>query len=462
MTRRSLVLPSWPPGEIPGQVHLRCPHCGEDTALEELRVGLMVCPWCEFHFPWEASSRLERLVDEGSFAPLPDLPPSPNRVGRAALFGQPVAVAVTDYTARWGPEEVGALLQVAEVAFQERRPLLWVLTAAQGGPDERGVRACWMALSRLAERKVPWLVLVAGPCYGPLAALALRADLLFAERGSALGLLLPEALREAGRLPPECADHPRRLLQAGWADNVVTRREQRAVLAGALDFLRGGAGLALRLPGRGRGLFWDLPAPLGQLFGPALELHGDRGASDAPGLRAGLARLQGEGPAVLLLAAGLGNRSLFGTGRRRAIGSSGWRKAARLVRLAGRFELPVIGLVGNPELRPELHEPPGVLAAALAEFQEAWLRSKVPTLAVFLQRTASPAAQAFGGADRVLAAAEAAGAGADAMFADEPSLSRLLVEGVQELIQTYLLSGPLGRRKLLERRGMRLSRALQQ
>lgn len=463
MARRFLVLPSWPPGEIPGQVHIRCPYCGEDSPVQELRAGLMVCPWCDFHFPWEASLRLERLVDEGSFVPLPDLAPFASRVGRATLQGQPILVAVADHTCRWGPEEVGAFVQAAEAAFLERSALLWVLTAPQGGPDEVGWRALWAAFSRPAERGLARLVLVAGPCFGPLAALALQADLLFAEPGSTLGLLLPEALREAGRLPAECADHPRRLLQAGWADVVVGRREQRVVLGAALDLLGGrGRHIELRLSERREELLWSLPAPLKEQFSPVLQLHGDRGTADAPGLRAGLARLGGDGPAVLLLGAGLGNRSLFSLGRRRVLDGAAWRKATRLLRLAERFGFPVICFVGAPQPRPASHEPPGAFARALGEFEEAWLGSGVPTVAVFLQRPGTLAAQAFGGADRMLAAQEAAeGIAADAVFADETSLAPLLAEVVQELVQTYLLSGPLGRRKLLERRKVRLSRAWQ-
>lgn len=420
----------------------------------------MVCPWCDFHFPWEASLRLERLADEGSFAPLSDVPPCASRFGRATLHGQPLALAVTDHTCRWGREEVGAFVRVAEAAFLERRPLLWVLTAAQGGPDDAGWRALWAAFSRPAERRIPRLVLVAGPCFGPLAALALQADLLFAEPGATLGLMLPEALREAGKLPPECAEHPRRLLQAGWADGVVSRREQRAVLGAALDLLVSTERrVALRLPVRDEALFWSLPVPLKEPFGPVLQLHGDRGSADALGLRAGLARLAGDGPTVLLLGAGLGNRSLLSLGRRRALGGAAWRKATRLLQLAGRFGLPAIALVAAPRLRSEPGETPGMLAHALGEFQEAWLGSEVPTVAVFLQQPDALAAQAFGGADRVFAAAQAAeGVAADAVFPDEPSLVPLLVEAVQELVQTYLLSGPLGRRKLLERRKARLSR----
>ncbi|MGC8872968.1 MAG: hypothetical protein ACP5SI_00785 [Chloroflexia bacterium] len=432
--------------------------------MEELRAGVMVCPWCDFHFPWEASLRQEWLVDEGSFEMLSDLPPSPNQVGRATLAGQPVAVVVTDHTCGWSTEDARALVRIAETAFLERRPLLWVLSAPQGGPDAAGLWACWAAFSRLAERKVPRIVLIAGACFGPLAALALQADLLFAEPGAVLGPLLPEALRQAGRLPPECAEPPRRLLRAGWADVVVGRREQRAVLAMALDLLgSGGRRASLPLPGGQRGLLWNLPAPLGGSFGPVLEIHGDRGSADPPSLRAGIARLRKDGPTVLLLGAALGNRSLFSSGRHRAIGVAGWRKAARLVRFASRFDLPVIGLVGAAILRPDSHEGPGALAGALGDFQGAWYGSEVPTVTVFLRRPDSLAVQAFEGADRLFVAAEAAeGMAADAVFEDEEALSALLAEGVEELVQTYLLSGPLGRRKLLQRRAARLLRALPQ
>jgi len=411
----------------------------------------MVCPWCDGHLPLDAERHLELLVDKGAFHPL-GAPAGSSLFGQATLAGHEIALALADPTALWTPAECRALLALAEVARRERHPLVWVATAAQGATPALwpGLQAALQALHQVA---VPWLTLVAGPCYGSMAALALQSDLVLAEPGAFLDPLLPAMRRQAG-LAPEPLHRPRQLLRAGWADAVLPRSEQRAGLALLLDLLLAPG------PSRPRGARRlpqpEVPAQLQALFGPFFELHGDRRAGDDPTLVGGLGRLREDGRTVVVLAAL----------SRKAIGAAGWRKAARLLGLAGRLGLPVVTLIDRPVLRASRSEAPGETATALGETLQALLDVPTPTIAVILGDDEGLAMQVLGTADGLLCSATVASRRQDrptpdATFDHERDLPGLLARHLEELTQTYVIHGPLGRRKLLQRRYIRWIRPAQ-
>lgn len=122
------------------------------------------------------------------------------------------------------------------------------------------------------------------------------------------------------------------------------------------------------------------------------ELHGDRSVLEDPALLAGLGRLQG-GAAIVVLAQrhdvnGLGPASL--------------RKAARLVRLAERFALPVVTFVDDPGIHLS-GAAQGAMWTAVGQLIEVFLSTPVPTLAVLCGEGASGGAVALSIADRLIA-----------------------------------------------------------
>lgn len=453
MARRYITLASPFQGET-GQTYVRCPGCGEVSPLAELRGQAMVCLWCNFHFPWEAAAHLELLSDEGSFRPLSEGPSGPLLLGRATLYGRPVALAVADGTVHWNASEVRAFIALLEVARLERRPLLWVLAAAQGTEAPFLWPGIYLGLKRLQEVGRPWLALLSGPCYGLPAATALQADLVLAEPGSVLRPDLPEVLRQAGRLPPEVLRSPRNLLRAGWADAVLPRREQRATLAHLLDLL-GVEGSALPA-------FASPPCPRGDLIcEPLFELHGDRCSEDDAALIGGLGWLRGSDIRVLFLATSERKSRLLCSG---AIGAGGWRKATRLLRLAGHFGLPVVTLIGRPTLHLGRGQREAELSAALGEAMDALLLHPAPTVAVFLEAIGGPAGLALAATDILLSLPRATvslrerGLDVDEEVATSDDLPKELARHLGELLQTYAVHGPLGRNRLLQRRYVRWAR----
>src|SRR5580700_11310354 len=52
---------------IPEGLWMRCPECGDMLFRKVVEEALHVCPGCEFHFRISARTRIELIVDPGSF-----------------------------------------------------------------------------------------------------------------------------------------------------------------------------------------------------------------------------------------------------------------------------------------------------------------------------------------------------------------------------------------------------------
>jgi acetyl-CoA carboxylase carboxyl transferase subunit beta len=435
--------------------------------MMELAAQAMVCGWCDFHFPLEAGPHLELLVDEGSFNPL-DSSTGPARLGWATLAGRPLAIAVSDPTSRWDAKEITALTDLAEKAAREHQPLLWVVTAVQGVEAPQYWPGLQIALDRVGKAipeqvhstPLPRITLISGPAYGPAAALAIQADLVLAEPGAVIAPVLPEVLREAGRLPIESTRPPRQLLREGWADAILPRQTQKVALANLLDLL-GVTGKGTVTP-PSLTMPEQLPAPFRRLFVSFRELVGDRQSADDPALSGGLARLKPDGAPLLVLATARGEGKTRARRHAGAIGVAGWRKATRLLRLAGRFGLPVILLLDGPTLRIGRRRDPSEVTAALGETIHTLLTLPVPTVTVCIAASDDLAARALSATDHLLVRDDLAprlqemGLLVSSTFAHDLDIH--LPRVVQELEQSYLQHGPLGRRALGQHRYIRWAR----
>ena len=231
------------------------------------------------------------------------------------------------------------------------------------------------AAARLHRAGVPFVSVLAHPATGAAwAALANQADIILAEPGARIGPggrhrggdrrnggraadarharrdCRPHeparntggsrrALRRPGRVPagdswrcslffPFTAGEPiaARRRVAGWQEAGLARHAERPR---ARDYLA-------------------------RLVTEWIELHGDRAGDDDPAMIAGLGRIGGI-PAAFIA----GERG-------QPAGAGAFRKAERVLRLAGHLELPVIALVDTPGLDSGPGNDPAQTAAALA------------------------------------------------------------------------------------------------
>jgi acetyl-CoA carboxylase carboxyl transferase subunit alpha len=136
-------------------------------------------------------------------------------------------------------------------------------------------------------------------------------------------------------------------------------------------------------------------------FSDFLELHGDRVFGDDAAVVGGLATLGGRTVMVIGHQKGRDTREnvlrRFGMAR-----PSGQRKAARLMRHAEKFGIPLITLIDIPGADPSLVAEEGGQAFSIAENLLAMVRLRVPLISVIIGEGGSGGALALGLGDRVL------------------------------------------------------------
>ncbi|MBI3015092.1 MAG: acetyl-CoA carboxylase carboxyltransferase subunit alpha [Candidatus Tectomicrobia bacterium] len=143
---------------------------------------------------------------------------------------------------------------------------------------------------------------------------------------------------------------------------------------------------------------------IGFMCGDFVEMHGDRLFADDPAVVAGLGRLNGRFP---LIVAVIGQQK--GRETREKVSRSfgmprpeGYRKALRLMKLAEKFQYPVITLIDTPGAFPGIDAEARGQAEAIARNLLEMSRLKVPIVAVIVGEGGSGGALALGLADRVV------------------------------------------------------------
>ena len=130
-------------------------------------------------------------------------------------------------------------------------------------------------------------------------------------------------------------------------------------------------------------------------------LAGDRAYADDAAVVAGLGRFRGRAVAVLGTEKGRDTESRvkhnFGMAR-----PEGYRKARRLMELAGRFGLPILSFVDTSGAFPGIDAEARGQAEAIARSIEAGLDSPVPFIATIIGEGGSGGAIALAAADRII------------------------------------------------------------
>jgi acetyl-CoA carboxylase carboxyl transferase subunit beta len=437
-----------------------CPGCRAVLYAKRLTRNLKVCPECGRHLPLTADERIGQLFDRGSVEPLfdeafdggdplgfVDTVPYPDRLRaaraktgmaeavqcvRGTIGGHRTVAAVMDFRFMGGSlgTAVGELItRSAEIALATRTPLL-IVTASGGARMQEGALALMQmaktsqSLAALDEAGVFTVVLVTDPTYGGVAAsYAMLGDVIVAESGARLGFAGPRVIEQTiGERLPRGFQTAEFLLEHGMIDLVRAREAIRPTLVRLLSI-----GIGHRLPadavepepaGRpaasppsgdawrtvrqarayGRPTTLDYAALIAEEFE---ELHGDRLGGDCPAIVGGLARIAGM-PLVLI---GHQKGRTPEEMRVRRYGMpepSGYRKAARLMRLAAKLRLPVLTLVDTPGAYPGLAAEEQGQAVAIAENLRLMSGLPVPVVTVITGEGGSGGALALAVANRVL------------------------------------------------------------
>jgi len=140
---------------------------------------------------------------------------------------------------------------------------------------------------------------------------------------------------------------------------------------------------------------------LPMIFTDFVELHGDRMYADDPAVVAGMARLDGRPVVVIGHQKGRETdekvRRNFGMPR-----PEGYRKALRVMRLADRFQLPVMTFIDTPGAYPGVDAEARGQSEAIARNLFAMAELRVPIVSTVVGEGGSGGALAIGVCDRLL------------------------------------------------------------
>ena len=255
---------------------VKCEDCRQIIWKKDLEENLNVCPKCEKHFRIDARTRLALLLDENQYEvfdgdlsstdPLKfvDLKPYGSRLRQAQqdtglndavinaqgqLLGRPVVASVMEYAFIGGSmgAVVGEMItRAVERAAASRTPLI-IVSASGGARMMEGVVSLMQlakisaALARLDKAKIPYISVLTDPTTGGVtASFAMLGDLNIAEPGALIGFAGPRVIEQTIRQKlPAGFQRSEFLLQHGMLDAVVHRKEMKAYIARALDFMGG-------------------------------------------------------------------------------------------------------------------------------------------------------------------------------------------------------------------------------
>ena len=253
---------------------IKCPGCRQPIFRQDLEANLNVCPKCQHHFRLSARERIELLLDPGyqlvdmglrSTDPLnfTDVKPYKQRL-RKAQEDTGLNDAIINALGRMGPHSVvvsameygfiggsmGAVVgetiaRAVDRARIARKPLI-VVAASGGARMMEGVVSLMQmakistALAQLDGVKVPYICVLTDPTTGGVtASFAMLGDLNIAEPGALIGFAGPRVIEQTIRQKlPEGFQRSEFLLEKGFLDAVVHRRDLKNYLIRALEFLR--------------------------------------------------------------------------------------------------------------------------------------------------------------------------------------------------------------------------------
>jgi acetyl-CoA carboxylase carboxyl transferase subunit beta len=263
---------------------IQCGSCRQAIFRKDLEENLNVCPKCGHHFRIDARRRIALLLDPGyelvdlelrSTDPLDftDLKRYKHRLEEARkktglndaivnavgkIGSQPVVMSAMEYGFIGG--SMGAVVgetiaRAIDRSLATRHPLITV--AASGGARMMEGIVSLMQLAKIAaglaqldDEGVPYISVATDPTFGGVTAcFAMLGDLNIAEPGALIGFAGPRVIEQTTRQKlPEGFQKAEFLLEHGFLDAIVPRKEMKGYLAHALGWMTAGRGGAVELP----------------------------------------------------------------------------------------------------------------------------------------------------------------------------------------------------------------------
>jgi acetyl-CoA carboxylase carboxyl transferase subunit beta len=251
---------------------VKCESCRTIVFRKDLEANLFVCPKCQFHFKMNSKQRLEMLLDGRwtehdagmtSTDPLKfvDTKPYAARLREAKkklgmndavisaegqLNGRPVVMCAMEFGFIGG--SMGAVVgekvtRAIEAAIAKRVPLV-IISCSGGARMMEGTISLMQlakvsaAIARLDEVRLPFISILTDPTTGGVtASYAMLGDINIAEPGALIGFAGPRVIEQTIRQKlPKGFQTAEFLLEHGFLDAVVHRKDLKTYISSALDF----------------------------------------------------------------------------------------------------------------------------------------------------------------------------------------------------------------------------------
>lgn len=251
----------------------KCEACQAIIWKKDLEANWQVCPKCDRHFRLSARRRLALLLDDDQWtehdAELSSSDPlhfsdtkeyaerlktAQHKLGmkdaiitaEGKLNGRPVVCCSMEFGFIGG--SMGAVVgekvaRAIERSLDGKQPLIAVSCSGGARMMEGTVSLMQLAkvsaaLGKLDEAHLPYISILTDPTTGGVtASYAMLGDLNIAEPGALIGFAGPRVIEQTIRQKlPEGFQTAEFLLQHGFLDAVVSRKELKAYLSRALDF----------------------------------------------------------------------------------------------------------------------------------------------------------------------------------------------------------------------------------
>ena len=260
---------------VPEGLWVKCPSCSRAIYNKELGENQQVCVKCGHHFRMSAAERLKLLFDGEwtehdaglrSLDPLnfTDTKPYKSRlessikatglndaviVATGTLDGVPTVIASMEYSFIGGSMGVVVgekITRAAEIALRSKAPLIVVSCSGGARMMEGALSLMQMAkisaaLGRLDRAGLPYLSLLTDPTTGGVtASFAMLGDLNIAEPKALIGFAGPRVIEQTIRQKlPAGFQRSEFLLEKGFIDRIVDRRELKATMARTIRVMMG-------------------------------------------------------------------------------------------------------------------------------------------------------------------------------------------------------------------------------
>lgn len=260
--------------EVPENLWIKCPECGQMLFHRELADNLKVCTNCEHHMAFSPRERFTALFDGGIFnevkVPAPVVDPLhfrdqkryPDRLKAAQKATEeveamlvtegeigrtPIVAAAQDFAFMGGSMGMyvgNAIIAAAEHAVKLKRPFV-LFSAAGGARMQEGILSLMqmprttVAVNMVKEAGLPYIVVLTHPTTGGVtASYAMLGDIQIAEPNALICFAGPRVIEQTIREKlPEGFQRAEYLLDHGMLDRVTHRKDLKDELVTILRML---------------------------------------------------------------------------------------------------------------------------------------------------------------------------------------------------------------------------------